>query len=150
EFVAVLGEQLRDLGVRVIDETVQLFVYEPLRLRRALARARKQRALTVAGNPCDRPELLAHPPPPDHFPRDLSELLQIRLRAGADLPVDDLLGDASAERDLDLGFKLLPGIGDPVGVWCREGHTQRHSAWNDRHLANGIRFGREHPDERMP
>ena len=44
---------------------------------------------------------------------DLRELLQVGLGAGGDRLVDDLLGDATAERDADL----------PVEVFARVGHA---------------------------
>ena len=48
------------------------------------------------------PIAVAHPPAPDHLARDLRQLLDVGLRAGARLAEDDLLRGAAAERDLDL------------------------------------------------
>ena len=76
----------------VLDDALDLLVDQPLRLRRGLAGAGEERALAVAGQQGDRPELVAHPPPADHLPRDLGQLLDVGLGAGGDLAVDDLLG----------------------------------------------------------
>ena len=147
ELVAVLGEQLRDLCVRVLDDPVHLLVDQPLRLLRGLARAGEERPLPVARQQRERAELVAHAPAADHLAGDLGELLDVRLGAGGDLSVDDLLRDASAERDLDLRLELLARVGDSVVVGRRERDAERLAARDDRDLADRVGLRREHPDQ---
>ena len=81
---------------------LHLLVDQPLGRLRGRARAGQKRALTVGRQHRDRPDRLAHAPAPDHLARDLGELLDVRLGAGGDRAVDDLLGHAPAERHADL------------------------------------------------
>ena len=61
----------------------------------------------------------------------------------------ELLGDAPAERDLDLGEQMLLFEVEPVGVGRRESDPERLAAGDDRHLAHRVGAGRQHPDDRM-
>ena len=63
--------------------------------------AGQQHALAAAVDG-DRADDVAHPPARDHAARDVRELLEVGLGAGRRLAVDDALGRAAAERDLDL------------------------------------------------
>src|SRR5581483_1418726 len=97
----------------------------------------------------DRADRLAHPPPPDHLPRELGQLLDVRLGARADVAEDDLLRDATAERDPDPCVDLRLEIVEPVALRRGERDAERDAARDDRDLAHGIRAGREHADDRM-
>src|SRR5205085_795245 len=81
ELVAVIGEQLGDVGLKLVDDPPDLLVHEPLHLRRGLAGAGKQRTGSVGRQHGDRADLVAHPPAAHHLTRDLGELLEVRLRA---------------------------------------------------------------------
>ncbi len=81
ELLAVLGEQLRDLRVRVLDDPVDLLIDQRLGVSRGLARTGKRRPLSVAGQDGDWADFLAHPPAADHLARDLGELLEVRFGA---------------------------------------------------------------------
>ena len=98
----MLGEQLRDCAVGVLDDPLDLLVDELLGVLGGLADAREQRPLAVVGEHRDGADRLAHAPAADHLAGDLGELLDVGLGAGGDRAVDDLLGDAAAERDVDL------------------------------------------------
>ena len=63
--------------------------------------AGQQHALAAAVDG-DRADDVAHPPPRDHAARDVRQLLEVGLGAGRRLAVDDALGRAAAEGDLDL------------------------------------------------
>src|SRR4051812_47504504 len=114
EVLAPLGEQHRHVVVGVVDEPADLLVDELLRRLRRLGRSRQQRALVVGGQHGDGPDALAHPPAADHAPGDGGELLDVGLRAGGDLAEDELLGDAPAERDLDLAPQVRLVVGELV------------------------------------
>ena len=76
-------------------------------------------------------------------------LLDVVLRAGGDVAEDELLGDAAAERDLDLAQQVGPVVAEAVGLGRRQGDAERDAARDDRDLAHRVGAGREHPDERM-
>ena len=80
-------------------------VDELLGRRRGLAGAGQEQPLRLAREHRDRPDRLAHAPAADHLAGDRGELLDVGLGAGRDRAVDDLLGDAAAERDLDLRLR---------------------------------------------
>ena len=90
---------------------------------------------------------VAHAPAPDHLPRDDGELPDVGFRSGGDRPVDDLLGDASADCHLELREQVLERVGHLVVVGRGQGDAQRHSPGNDRDLSHRIGAGREHADE---
>ena len=91
----------------------------------------------------------AHAPAADHLAGDLGELLDVRLRAGARLAEDDLLGGAAAERDLDLRLHLGLAVVEAVALGRREGDAERHPAGDDRDLAHRIGALGEHADDRV-
>ncbi len=80
---------------------------------------------------------------------DAGELLDVGLRAGGDLPEDDLLRHAPAERDADLPEQVRLAVVRAIGLRRRKGHAECHPAWDDRDLADRIAPGREHADEGM-
>jgi hypothetical protein len=51
---------------------------------------------------------------------------------------DDLLGDASAERDADAGQEVLLVVREAVDVGGGDGDAERLTAEDDRHLADGV------------
>ena len=105
----------RDGLVALLDDPLDLLVDQPLRVRRDLGRAGQQRAARLGGQHGDRADRLAHPPAAHHRAGDPGQLLDVGLRAGGDRPVDELLRDAAAERDLDLRR-----AGSPPRSWpCR-------------------------------
>ena len=81
------------------------------------------------------------------MPGKPGQLLDVGLGARADLAEDDLLGDAAAERNLDLREYLRLEVAEPIGVGGGERHTERHPARDDRDLAHGVGAGCEHPDD---
>ena len=91
----------------------------------------------------------AHPPAPDHVARDLGELLDVGLGAGADRLEHDLLRHAAAEGHVDLRLQLLERVGDAVALGRRERHPERHPARDDRHLAHRVGALGEHAHERV-
>jgi hypothetical protein len=68
-----------------------LVVDQLLRGRRHLGDSGKQRSGAVSWQNGDGADRLAHAPAADHLARDLRELLDVGLGAGADLAEDDLL-----------------------------------------------------------
>ena len=145
----MLFEQLRDLVVGVLDERAHLLVDDPLGLLGGLADARQEHPLALFGEHRDRADRFAHAPAADHLARDHRQLLDVGLGAGGDLPVDDLLGYAAAQRDPDLRQQLFKRVGHAVGVGRRQRHSQGHPARDDRDLAHRVGARREHPHERV-
>ena len=66
-----------------------------------------------------------------------------------DLVVDDLLGRAAAEGDLDLADELFALVAVAVGLGGREGHAEGLAAGDDRDLAHRVGALGEHPDQRV-
>jgi hypothetical protein len=137
------------IGVRLVDDPLDLLVDERMHVGRGLARAGEQRALGGAREQRDGAESLAHAPPPHHLARDLRQMLEVRLRAGGDRAVHELLGGPATERDPDLGLEVLARVRDAVAVGRRQRHPERHPARDDRHLAHGVGVGGQHPHERV-
>ena len=65
------------------------------------------------------------------------------------LVVDDLLGRAAAERDLDLADEVVALVAVAVGLGRRERHAERLAARDDRDLAHRVGALGEHADERV-
>ena len=76
-------------------------------------------------------------------------MLDVGLGAGGQVAEHDLLGAATAERDLDLGEQVALVEVEAVGVGRREGDAERLAAGDDRDLAHGVGAGGEHPDDRV-
>ena len=111
--VAVLVQQPGHAVVRAIDEPLDRHVDQSPRLVRR--RVLDERVAAVLRERGDEPDLLRHAPPADHGAGDAGHLVD-GLRAGGDRLEDDLLRDAPAERDVDLGLERLAVVGDAVVV----------------------------------
>ena len=85
--------------VRLVGEPPHLGVDRLLCQLRGLGDPGQQRPVALGGKHRDRPDRRAHAPAPDHLPRDRRHLLEVRLRTRGDAAVDELLGDAAAQRD---------------------------------------------------
>ena len=70
-------------------------------------------------------------------------------RLARDVRVDDLLGDAAAQRHLDLRDEVLPRVGDAVCVRVESIVAEGHPTRDDRDLADWVRARGEHADEGM-
>ena len=106
-------------------------------------------AVASAGRTAIGPYRVAHARARDHPARDIGELADVLFGAGGDVAVDELLGDASAERDVDLGAQVGARVAEAVGLGRRQRDPERAAARDDRDLADGVGAGGEHPDECM-
>src|SRR4029453_1821715 len=97
ELASVLLQQRNDLLMRLIDDAPNLVVDALLGGRRDLGGAGQEWARPAAGGGRDGGDRQSHAPTADHLAGDLSELLDVRLRSGADLVEDDFLGGPAAE-----------------------------------------------------
>ncbi len=109
EPLAVVGEQLHRLVVRLADDAAHLVV-DPLPrplgdLRDAGHQGGAVAVLRQDGEEADR---VAHAEAADHVAGELGRLADVGLGAGRLVAVDDLLGGAPAGRDLDVGEQALP------------------------------------------
>ena len=103
-----------------------------------------------AGSTATGPMAALMPQRPDHLPRDRGHLLDVGLRARADAVVDQLLGDASAQRHAQAGLEIRLVVVEAIRVGGRERHAERHAARDDRDLAHGVGVRAEHADQRVP
>jgi hypothetical protein len=89
-------EQVDDILLGGIDDAPRLLVDELLGYWGGRVGAREQHSVPAAIGYGHRADGVTHAPAADHAPRDLSQVLDVGLRAGGDLAVDDLLGGAAA------------------------------------------------------
>ena len=128
ELVAVLGEQLRDLARARPRRSGA-----PPR-RSATASAARSRSRRGAAAPARRAGSTAIGPSFSLIPQrpTIWRAIWVSCWMSDSAPVvivavDDLLGHAAAERDLDLRLELLARVGDAVGVGRRERDAERHA-----------------------
>jgi hypothetical protein len=119
---AIVGYAVGGMALGIVEGK-----HHRARGRADLVERRQER---VGVEPCrsaarDRSDFVAHSPAPDHLSGDLGQLLDVGLGAGGDLAVDDLLGHAAAERDLDLRLEVLARVRDAIAVGGRQGHPER-------------------------
>ena len=94
ETVAVLAQECEHVGVALLHDSPHLVVE---RVLRRVGHARRHCSAVRSRQHRDGADAVAHPPAADHLPRDLRQLLEVRLGAGRGLPEDELLGGRSAE-----------------------------------------------------
>ena len=99
----------------------------------------------------DRADLLAHAPAADHLARDLGQLLEIGLGAGASMFPKTISSAARPPSATSIfarssrSEKLKRSV-----VRRRERDAERRPARDDRDLAHRVGTGSEHADEGMP
>ena len=78
--------------------------------------------------------------------------LDVRRRAGGDLLVaeDELLGDAAAHGDGDVGLQLGARVGEHVALRQAHDHAERAAARNDGRLVHRVGRLLMQGDERVP
>src|SRR6476469_2230486 len=100
ETLAVLVQQSQGALVALLHDRADLGVDDLAGLlRRAAAGPREEDGVVAgAGEDAHEANAVRHAPAPDHLARDVRDLLEVGLRAGRDVAVDDLLRRAPAER----------------------------------------------------
>src|SRR5436189_159317 len=138
----MFAQQSEHLLVGLVDDAPHFLIDELLRLLRRCSRSGQERSSAVHGQDRDRPHHRAHPPAADHLPRNAGELLQVRLGARRQLPVDEILGGASAKSDLDQGEQILLVVAVPILLRRGQRDPERRAA---SRAASLTRFARSAP-----
>src|SRR4051794_25858637 len=81
-----------------------------------------------AGEDAHEADAVRHAPAPDHLARDVRDLLEVGLRAGRDVAVDDLLRRAPAERADDPAAQVALVVAVAVALGRLERDAQRPPA----------------------
>ena len=97
----------------------------------------------------NRPQDVAHAVLRDHAAHDARRMLNVLRSARRDLLQDDLFGDASAHRDLELVHEFRARRVGAILLGQHQRVAARPAARNDRDLVHGISVRQEHADERM-
>ena len=103
-----------------------------LRVRRVVAAEEDRPSSRAEG---ERAEL-AHAVLAHHRASDRGELADVVGRARRELAEEDLLGDAAAERALDLRLELLLAAAEHVALGQRHGDAERATARDDGDLVD--------------
>ena len=140
EPVAVLTEHLAGAVLLVAQDALDLLVDHARGLVGVVAGvhevfAQEHRALRA---PRHRADAVGHSPLAHHLARELGDADEVVLRAGGQVPVHELLGDAAAQAHDERVGDVLPLV--DVALLEREllGDAERHAGGEDRDLVHRV------------